>query len=124
MILQLYLCWNRFGQQTINHLSLNPGDRILPRKVAAKLIEHEQTWLPLIAEQLSLPVPTPYRLGKPALGYPWRWTVLPWLTVMTADQAEPHPNHTQCFGSFLKSLHIPAPSNAPINPVRGITLSQ
>ncbi len=98
--------------------------RLPRRKVAAKLIENEQTWLPLIAAQLPLPVPTPYRLGKPALGYPWRWTVLPWLTGMTADRAEPHPHQAKRFGAFLKSLHMPAPLSAPINPVRGIPLTQ
>lgn len=98
--------------------------RLPRRKVAAKLIENEQTWLPQISEQLPLPVPTPYRLGKPALGYPWCWTVLPWLNGISADLAEPHPNQAKHFGSFLKSLHIPAPSNAPMNPVRGIPLNQ
>lgn len=51
--------------------------RLPRRKVAATLIENEQTWLPLLAEQLTIPVPTPYRIGKPAQSYPWRWSVLP-----------------------------------------------
>jgi aminoglycoside phosphotransferase (APT) family kinase protein len=46
--------------------------RLPRRKAAATLIEHEQTWLPLLAAQLPIPFPTPYRLGNPAQGYPWR----------------------------------------------------
>lgn len=97
--------------------------RLPRRKAAATLIENEQTWLPLIANKLTVPVPTPYRIGKPALGYPWRWSVLPWLDGITADQEEPHANQAKPFASFLRSLHIPAPFNAPSNPVRGVPLS-
>jgi aminoglycoside phosphotransferase (APT) family kinase protein len=104
------------------------GDRLsvrLPRrKVAATLIENEQTWLPLLADRLSLPVPTPYRIGKPALDYPWRWSVLPWLPGVSADRDEPHANQARPFASFLRSLHMPAPFNAPQNAVRGVPLMQ
>jgi aminoglycoside phosphotransferase (APT) family kinase protein len=98
--------------------------RLPRRKAAATLIENEQTWLPLLAAQLPLPVPTPYRLGKPAQGYPWRWSVLPWLAGVAADQEEPHANQAKPFASFLRSLHGPAPFNAPLNSVRGVPLNQ
>jgi aminoglycoside phosphotransferase (APT) family kinase protein len=94
------------------------------RQVAAKLIANEQIWLPLLADCLPLPIPTPYRLGKPGQGYPWRWSVLPWLVGVTADQQQPHSNQVKRFISFLRSLHIPAPVNAPVNTVRGVPLSQ
>jgi aminoglycoside phosphotransferase (APT) family kinase protein len=69
-------------------------------------------------------VPTPYRLGKPVKGYPWRWSVLPWLVGQTADQEEPNANQAKRFVSFLRSLHVPAPFNAPLNAVRGVPLYQ
>ena len=104
------------------------GDRFsvrLPRrKAAATLIENEQTWLPLLADRLPIPVPTPYRIGKPTQNYPWRWSVLPWLAGVTADQEEPHLNQVKLFASFLRSLHVPAPFNAPANAVRGVPLNQ
>jgi aminoglycoside phosphotransferase (APT) family kinase protein len=119
------------------HLSLQPvdagwdnaifrlGDQLsvrLPRRqVAALLIENEQTWLPQLPK-LPLPVPHPYRLGKPAQNYPWRWSILPWLTGIAADQQEPDANQAQRFAAFLRSLHIPAPPNAPSNPFRGVPL--
>ena len=98
--------------------------RLPRRKAAARLIEHEQIWLPQLADRLPIAVPTPYRLGKPALGYPWRWSILPWLAGMSADQAEPHANQAKSFASFLRSLHVPAPCNAPLNPARGVPLQQ
>src|SRR5580765_4230440 len=54
------------------------GDHLavrLPRRaVAAPLIVHEQRWLPHLADQLTLPVPAPCRIGTPARGYPWHWS--------------------------------------------------
>ncbi len=97
--------------------------RLPRRKVAATLIENEQTWLPLLANQLPIPVPNPYRLGNPTQEYPWRWSVLPWLPGQTADQEEPNATQAKLFASFLRSLHVPAPCNAPKSPVRGVPLS-
>src|SRR5262249_53208660 len=102
------------------------GDRLavrLPRRAAAaSLIAHEQTWLPRLADQLSLPIPAPYRIGTPARGYPWRWSVVPWLAGTAADQSLPHESQARPFAAFLRSLHTPA--EAPPNPVRGVPLYQ
>lgn len=52
----------------------------LPRRAAAAaLLEHEQAHLPRIAARLTLPVPTPCRVGTSGGGYPWGWSVVPWL---------------------------------------------
>jgi aminoglycoside phosphotransferase (APT) family kinase protein len=98
--------------------------RLPRRQVAADIIVNEQIWLPLLTDCLPLPIPTPYRLGKPGQSYPWRWSIVPWLAGVTADQKQPHPNQVQRFVSFLRSLHQPAPANAPVNKVRGVPLSQ
>jgi aminoglycoside phosphotransferase (APT) family kinase protein len=98
--------------------------RLPRRKAAAQLIENEQTWLPLLADQLPIPIPAPYRLGNPSRDYPWRWSVLPWLVGIPADQQEPYANQAKRFALFLRSLHVPAPSNAPQNAFRGIPLHQ
>lgn len=94
------------------------GVRLPRRKIAATLIEHEQTWLPQLPN-LPIPVPIPYRLGHPGRGYPWKWNILPWLTGVTADQQEPNQDQTQRFVAFLRSLHVSAPPNAPSKPFRG-----
>ncbi len=104
------------------------GDRLavrLPRRTAsAILITREQRWLPVLSRQVSLPVPAPYRVGKPALGYPWCWSVTPWLKGSTADQVEPAATQAAVFGEFLRSLHVPAPADAPASEVRGVPLSR
>lgn len=104
------------------------GDRLsvrLPRRaLAAELIEHEQTWLPVIADRLPIAIPTPYRIGLPTNDYPWRWSVLPWLPGVTANLLESHPDMAPILAAFLRSLHVPAPSNAPQNAFRGVPLMQ
>jgi aminoglycoside phosphotransferase (APT) family kinase protein len=38
-------------------------------------VEKEQRWLPLLAPQLPLPIPTPVARGEPGEGYPYAWSV-------------------------------------------------
>lgn len=103
------------------------GDRLvarLPRReVAAQLVVNEQQWLPIVARDLPLPVPIPLRRGLPGRGYPWRWSVLPWLFGTTADRSPPDASEAVRMAAFLKALHTPASDNAPINTVRGVPLS-
>lgn len=95
----------------------------LPRRAAAAdLIVHEQTWLPGLAGQLTLPIAVPRRIGIPGRGYPWRWSVVPWLTGEPADEHPPLDSQAGAYGEFLRSLHVPAPADAPVNPVRGVPL--
>ncbi len=97
----------------------------LPRRaVAAPLIVHEQRWLPHLAERLTLPIPVPSRTGTPARGYPWHWSVVPWLAGLAADQHQPEAAQARPFAAFLRSLHIPAPADVPTNPFRGVPLQQ
>lgn len=103
------------------------GDRLavrLPRRAAAaSLITHEQRWLPALADGLPLPIPVPLRVGRPGQGYPWGWSVHPWLPGEAADIQPPAPAQAPQFGAFLRLLHRPAPPDAPRNPVRGVPLS-
>lgn len=80
----------------------------------------EQTWLPWLSFRLTLPVPTPVRCGLPGRGYPWKWSVCPWLAGGTAIDVPVHePLVVETMGPFLRSLHQPAPSSAPVQPNRG-----
>lgn len=95
----------------------------LPRRAAAaRLILREQQWLPSLAGQLTLPIPLPYRVGEPAFGYPCYWSVVPWLRGRTADHSQPPPAQAVPLGEFLRSLHVRAPSHAPVSLVRGVPL--
>src|SRR5689334_3635384 len=91
------------------------GDHLavrLPRRaLAAPLIIHEQRWLPNLANCLALPIPAPLRVGTPTLGYPWHWSIVPWLSGMAADQHAPDAAQALPFAAFLRSLHVPAPAD-------------
>jgi len=98
----------------------------LPRRAAsAALVAHEQRWLPELAACLPLPVPAPVRTGRPGAGYPWAWSVVPYLRGEIAARTPPADPYAAALalGGFLRALHVPAPPDAPANPVRGIPLA-
>ena len=52
----------------------------LPRlERAAGQVAKELRWLPVLAPLLPLAIPVPRGTGVPAAGYPWAWSVHPWL---------------------------------------------
>jgi aminoglycoside phosphotransferase (APT) family kinase protein len=106
---------------------LRLGDQLalrLPRRaVAAKLLRHEQIWLPMLKERLPLSIPAPVRIGAPGEGYPWPWSVIPWFEGETADLAAPDEDQGETLAAFFTALHLPAPDAAPVNPVRGVPLA-
>lgn len=98
----------------------------LPRRtIGAELLEHELRWLPTVGAHLPLAVPVPLRVGEPGCGYPWRWSIVPWLPGQTAAVAPPTDAALTAvaMGSFLAALHRPAPAEAPRNPFRGVPLA-
>ena len=97
--------------------------RLPRREMAAALIEHEQTWLPHLAPQLPVAVPAPERIGRPACGYPWRWSVLAWLPGEPADLSPLDAEEAARLADFLRALHVPAAPGAPANPFRGVPLA-
>src|SRR5262249_14995219 len=103
--------WDNAMVRLGDHLAVR-----LPRRgLAASLIAHEQRWLPRWAKNFPTPVQIPSRVGKPALGYPWPWSVVPWLNGFTADANPPQASQAAPFARFLRSLHRPAPAEAPNN---------
>ncbi|MEN5072458.1 aminoglycoside phosphotransferase family protein [Isoptericola cucumis] len=104
----------------------------LPRRApAAPLVEHEQRALPALARRLraavpDVVVPAPLRVGRPspALGYPWAWSVVPWVRGVGAETTPvaARAAWARDLGRVLAAVHVPAPGDAPPNPVRGIRL--
>lgn len=96
----------------------------LPRRIAAvTLLGNERRWLPRLAPGLPLAISAPLRHGRPGCGYPWDWSILPWLPGEPADVAEPCAGQGEMLAQFLRALHQPAPADAPYNPVRSIPLA-
>jgi aminoglycoside phosphotransferase (APT) family kinase protein len=98
----------------------------LPRRAfGAQTIKNEQRWLPGLASRLPLPIPYPERTGAPACGYPYSWSVVPYLPGVPAAQAGSFDPAAAAVavGGFLGALHVPAPPDAPTNPSRGIPLA-
>ena len=97
----------------------------LPRRaVGAELILTEQRWLPGLAGRLPVAIPAPVRVGRPGCGYPWPWSVTPWLPGAPAERAPLSAAAALRLGAFLKALHRPAPDDAPFNPYRSIPLAE
>jgi len=94
------------------------GDRLvarLPRRaLGAQIITNEQRWLPGLAPRLPLPIPYPERTGVPGRGYPYSWSVVPYLPGVPAAQASwfDPAAAAAAVGGFLGALHVPAPAAA------------
>lgn len=101
----------------------------LPRRaVAAPLVRHEHLSLPILApaiEASGVRVPLPLVQGAPEARYPWAWSVVPWIA---GDRGMDVPRFVRAgwaetLAHALSALHVPAPSDAPVNPFRGGPLS-
>jgi aminoglycoside phosphotransferase (APT) family kinase protein len=94
---------------------------------------------------LPIKIPAPERTGWPARGYPYPWSVVPFLPgtpaadmlagIDVADvageagvaggaQELDHAAVAIALGEFLAAMHRPAPQDAPPNPFRGVPLAR
>lgn len=101
----------------------------LPRRaVAAPLLLHEQSVLPGIAdrlEPLGVRVPAPVVDGVAGAGYPWAWSLVPWIDGVTALDQSPSERGAWAptLARALIALHTEAPAAHPVNPFRGVPLA-
>ena len=92
---------------------------------AASSARHEHTWLPRLASHLTTPIPAPVALGQPGEGYPWHWTVVPWLEGETPTPQTFEPEvWAVSVGSFARELRGVPGMDAPVKSEgRGAPLS-
>jgi len=72
----------------------------------AMQVEKEHRWLPVLAPFLPLPISKPLAIGKPAAGYPRRWSIYQWLegeTVAAGHIADPC-HFASSLAQFLAAL--------------------
>ena len=78
-------------------------------------ISTQARWLPRLSQDVALEVPLTLRFGLPGFGYPFRWTVLPWLPGHAAFTGP--LDQTRAAGTlagFLQQLQAhPTPEGAP-----------
>lgn len=98
--------------------------RLPRREIGARLILHEQRWLPLLAPRLPVETPAPVRLGKPGPGYPWPWSVVRWVDGETAERDPLRADQGGTVAQLFRAIHTTAPVGAPRNPWRGVALIQ
>jgi aminoglycoside phosphotransferase (APT) family kinase protein len=53
----------------------------------ARQVDKEQRWLPVLAPQLPLPIPSPVAKGEPDAEFPYPWSVYRWLDGEPASSA-------------------------------------
>jgi aminoglycoside phosphotransferase (APT) family kinase protein len=83
--------------------------------------EKEAAWLPRIAPHVPVAVPVPLAVGQPGRGFPWTWTIAPWLPGIDAfHQPRPDPaSLARDLAAFVNALHaIDAVSGPPADAPR------
>ena len=79
--------------------------------------DSDARWLPLLASHLPVRIPVPLHVGEPGAGYPWQWTVVPWVVGST-------PPRLGCddvvlardLAAFVRALHGVDPAGGPFKP--------
>lgn len=97
----------------------------------APKVQIEQTWLPFLAANLSIQIPTPIAMGIPTNYYPWNWSIYKWLDGQSANNLSSQDLDMDLIAlqlaNFLNNLHKinteGAPHAGPHNFFRGGNLS-
>jgi aminoglycoside phosphotransferase (APT) family kinase protein len=102
----------------------------LPRTAYSSVqVDKEQRWLPKLAPLLPLAIPYPIVAGIPAEGYPFPWSVYPWLEGEDASLTSVVDERQAAIdiGEFVKVLHQIDPKGGPLpgehNFYRGVPLA-
>ena len=91
--------------------------------------EKEHRWLPFLAPHLPLAIPVPLALGAPDEGYPWHWSIAPWLEGENAsvDRIADLREAAADLARFVVALQRVDPSDGPragpANFFRGVPLA-
>jgi aminoglycoside phosphotransferase (APT) family kinase protein len=77
--------------------------------------ELEHRWLPILAPHLPLEVPVPLAVGMPGLGYPWPWSVVPWIEGrdLTVVRDPDRSAYVDDLAGFVRALRSIDPDGAP-----------
>ena len=74
------------------HLGDGMSVRVPSAACYAPQVDKETSWLPVLAQQLPLPIPSPVAKGAPGEGLPWHWSIYSWLPGTAAIDAPIAPS--------------------------------
>jgi aminoglycoside phosphotransferase (APT) family kinase protein len=96
-------------------LGENMSVRLPSAERYAAQVEKEHRWLPRLAPHLPLPIPVPLAMGFPAKGYPWHWSVYPWLDGENAaiERIAAPCRFARALAQFLAALQRVDPAGGP-----------
>jgi aminoglycoside phosphotransferase (APT) family kinase protein len=79
-------------------------------------VEKEQHWLPLLAPQLPLPIPSPLAAGHPDENFPWAWSVNEWIEgdIASPDRIRDLPEFARDVAGFLARLRDADATDGPL----------
>jgi aminoglycoside phosphotransferase (APT) family kinase protein len=114
---------------TIYRLGKDMAVRLPRREKNTGQLEKERRWLPRLAPLLPLTVPVPLAAGEPADGYPFAWSIYPWLKGETAtvERIADLGQAATDLAQFVAALQRVDPTDGPPpgehNSFRGVPLS-
>ncbi len=110
---------------TIFRLGSDLAVRLPRRRVSAEHVSTEHHWLPVLAPHLPLVVPVPLGHGVPGEGYPWHWTVCPWLTgeLAALTAVADLGRAVTSLAAFITALQAVDPAGGAAHEFRGVSLA-
>ena len=83
-------------------------------------------WLPRLAPRLRFTVPVPLAVGAPDRGYPWSWSIYPWLAGSnpTVGRLDDPPGLARDLAAFITDLRSIDPTGGPSAGYRGEQLRE
>lgn len=80
---------------------------------ATRQAAREARWLPFLAPQLPLTLPVPLAMGEPGRGYPWNWSVVPWIDGDRVTSENVDVQAAQDLAAFVRALQACDPTDGP-----------
>jgi aminoglycoside phosphotransferase (APT) family kinase protein len=106
-------------RQGTDHVLFRLGDELLVRmpKIdwAADQAVTDARWLPRLAPNLPVRIPAPVGVGEPDEGFPWQWTVVPWIAGDNPGVSErSQPSLAREVAAFVRALQAVDRDGAPL----------
>lgn len=97
------------------HLGETMSVRLPSAESYAPQVLKEYEWLPKLAPELPLQIPTPIALGEPSADYPWHWSVNRWIEgeMASPDRIDDPSEAAVMLADFLRAFHKIDASNGP-----------